>query len=85
MDTTTTIVDPVGTEEIADMLGVQRRTVEMWRYRATRAREAPGFDGDPTGRLFPLPDVVVSRVLVWQRATIEEWAERTGKGCLSPA
>jgi len=55
--------DPVGSDEIARRLGVERATVHMWRVR----------------RLLPEPEHVVSGRPCWHWATVERWARETGR------
>ena len=55
--------EPVGGMEIADRLGVQRRTVAVWKQR----------------RLLPPGRWTVSGEDAWDWDTIREWAERTGR------
>jgi predicted DNA-binding transcriptional regulator AlpA len=54
-------LDLVGPSEIAEMLGISRRTA--FRYVAR-----PGFP-EPVGR--------VGRTTVWKRAAVERWAKKT--------
>lgn len=54
---------PLGMAEIAQLLEVKRSTVHMWSHR---------------GRL-PAPDLEVSGVSLWWRASIERWARETGR------
>lgn len=55
--------DLVGVQEIADMLGVQVRTVHMWQHR---------------GRM-PARDATVSGLPAWYRETVRAWARETGR------
>lgn len=55
--------DLVGTEEIAEVLRVERRTVNVWKGR---------------GRL-PDPYAVISGTPIWLRDEIETWAKDTGR------
>lgn len=55
--------DVVGITEIAERLGVQRKTAVMWRLR---------------GRL-PEPRWTVSGNPAWEWSTIEAWARATGR------
>jgi hypothetical protein len=55
--------DPVGTVEIAERLGVTRRTVETWRYR----------------QLLPEARWTVGGGPAWQWRDIERWARETGR------
>lgn len=55
--------DLVGTNEVADLLHVERRTVNIWRQR---------------GRL-PDPHALVSGTPVWLRPDIEAWAKSTNR------
>ncbi len=57
------LMDLVGPNEIADMLGVKRQTVYVWRNR----------------RLIPEPEWTVSGSPIWQRKTVEKWAKETGR------
>jgi hypothetical protein len=61
---TVRVDDPVGLAELAERLGVQRNTAEMWRKR----------------RLLPEPTVVVSGTPVWSWRAIERWARATRRG-----
>lgn len=54
---------PLGVTEIAQLLEVQRKTVETWRHR----------------RIFPEPDLTVSGTPLWWETTVLEWAEQTGR------
>ena len=56
-------VEPVGLAEIAERLGVQRRTVDRWRER--------GVLPDPTWTVGGRP--------AWDWPVIEAWARRTGR------
>jgi len=53
----------MGEREIAELLGVQANTVQMWRKR----------------RLLPGPDGRVSGMPYWFRATVVAWARATGR------
>jgi predicted DNA-binding transcriptional regulator AlpA len=53
--------DLVGVPEIADQLGVDRRTA--WRYVSR--------DG------FPAPEAKLSGKRVWKRSAVERWAKKT--------
>lgn len=55
--------DLVGTEEIADMLRVERRTVNVWKQR---------------GRL-PDPFATISGTPIWLRPDVEAWARATNR------
>jgi len=55
--------DIVGLAEIAERLGVQRRTVDRWRER--------GVLPDPTWTVGGRP--------AWEWSTIEAWARATGR------
>jgi hypothetical protein len=55
--------DPVGTDDIADRLGVKRQTVAMWRYR----------------KLLPEPSWTVSGRPAWNWPDIQKWAKETGR------
>ena len=60
-------VDPVGTSEIAERLGVETRTVNQWRFRA----EAIGF---PEARW------LVGNGPAWDwSADVLPWAQATGR------
>lgn len=59
---TTELPDLVGVTEICEHLGVTRRTVETWRYRAVRG--------------FPAPALKLHCGLIWRWADIERWAAR---------
>lgn len=56
-------VDPVGLAEIAERLGVQRRTVDRWRER--------GVLPDPTWTVGGRP--------AWDWPIIEAWGRATGR------
>jgi hypothetical protein len=58
-----TWTEPVGVQEIADRLCVDRRLVAMWKSRGQ----------------MPEPDGVVSGAPAWDWPKIEEWARRTGR------
>lgn len=54
----------VGLQEIAELLEVNKRTPHAWQYR----------------RLLPPPDYPsINGLRAWRRATIVEWAARTGR------
>lgn len=53
----------VGTEEIAEMLEVERRTVNVWKQR---------------GRL-PDPYAVISGTPIWLRDDVHAWAAETNR------
>lgn len=55
--------DLVGTEEIAAMLEVERRTVNVWKQR---------------GRL-PDPFATISGTPIWLRADVVAWAKSTDR------
>lgn len=57
------MADPVGAEDIAERLGVARKTVSMWRYRG----------------LLPEPTWTVSGLPCWDWPDIKKWAEKTGR------
>lgn len=59
----------VGTTEIAELCGVERRTVNQWRHRAKQARDA----GHDSPNLLPDAEQVVSERPVWQRTVIDAW------------
>lgn len=67
--------DVLGMDEIAELLGVGRRTPYVWRERAAAKRGAGGDSPD----LFPVEDATVCRVPIWRRSVIVEWAQRTGR------
>lgn len=56
-----TPVDLVGVPEIAELLGVSRRTA--WHY----------IERDD----FPAPEAQVSRKRLWKRSAVERWAAKT--------
>lgn len=60
---TTEGCDLVGTEEIAAMLQVERRTVNVWKQRER----------------LPEPYAVISGTPIWLRDDIVAWAEETGR------
>ena len=55
--------DEVGLAEIAERLGVQRRTVDRWRGRG----------------VLPDPTWIVGGRPAWDWPIIEAWARRTGR------
>lgn len=55
--------DLVGTEEIADLLEVERRTVNVWKQR---------------GRL-PDPYATISGTPIWLRGDVIAWAKATNR------
>lgn len=55
--------DPVGSDDIAQRLGVQRDTVKMWRHRG----------------LLPEPKWLVSGRPCWNWPDIAKWAAATGR------
>ena len=57
------MLDIVAPAEIADMMKVHPVTVDRWRR-----------DG-----VMPSPDATLRRGPVWERQTIIEWAEETGR------
>ena len=57
------MTDLVDIPTIADRLGVERRTVDMWRHRD----------------LLPAPDFPQLRHPVWTWETIRAWAESTNR------
>lgn len=63
-------VEPVGLAEIAERLGVERKTAVMWHYRSERG-ELPVP--------MPAPRWTVSGQPAWNWPTIERWARRTGR------
>lgn len=67
----------VGTTEIAELCGVERRTVNQWRHRAKQARDA----GGDSPLLLPDAEQIISERPVWQRSVIEAWwLERQRRG-----
>lgn len=62
-----TLVDPVGTQEIADRLHVKRGSVYSWQNR--RPRENP----------MPEPDCYRTGTPLWQWDRIRQWAQATGR------
>lgn len=65
-----TIRDPIGCNEVAELIGVKRSTVDQMRFRSQSA---------PSDKTLPEPDAIVSTTLIWSRATIVEWAKRVGR------
>ena len=61
-------LDIVGLTEIADLLGVDRGTPRIWRYRG----------------IMPEPDGWVSGYPAWRRSSIVKWARDTGRGKTIP-
>lgn len=53
----------VGPDEVAELLGVQRHTIVVWRHR----------------QIMPTPAVVLSGVPLWDRQDVEKWAHETGR------
>ena len=51
--------DRFGPEEVADLLGVKRNTLAVWRKRGS----------------LPLPDETISGLPIWKRATLDLWNE----------
>lgn len=64
------LVDPVGMLEIAQRMGVPRQTADNWRQRPTVDFPEPE------------PDLTIGGRPVWQWATVQEWADRTGRAVL---
>jgi predicted DNA-binding transcriptional regulator AlpA len=56
--------DPVGIVEIAQRLGVQRGTVDMWRFRSLH---------------FPEPRWQVGGRPAWDWSDVEAWAKASGR------
>lgn len=56
---------PLGVQEIAELLGYKKTTVSSWQQR----------------KLFPVPDTVVSNgtIRLWKRSTVINWANATGR------
>lgn len=54
------LIDPRG---VADLLGVQIKTVHQWRFREE----------------FPEPDQYFGRTPVWRKAEVLKWAKKTGR------
>lgn len=70
-------VDPVpvdaiplllGTGEIADMFGIQRRSVHQWQSR----------------KVLPDPDLHISGTPIWRYSTINRWAADRGRVIVNP-
>jgi hypothetical protein len=57
-------VEPVGTREIAERLGVTRKAVEAWRVRNLG---------------FPEPRWTVGGRPAWAWDDVEDWAVKTGR------
>lgn len=68
----TTSLDLVDIPEVAERLGVARRTVSAWRYRHQRHPRPPW-------RPFPQPMMTVSSRPVWRWADVEAWGKATGR------
>lgn len=62
------MLDVVGLTEIAERLGVEPRTVQMWRYRSQRGQMR---------RPVPEPEATVSGQPAWRWSTIRDWAIST--------
>lgn len=56
---------PVGATEVAELLGVQRTTVEQWGQRPSSG--------------FPAPEWTVGGRPAWRQSTIMTWARETGR------
>jgi hypothetical protein len=67
---TTTLHDPVGTNEIADRLSVEPATVYSWRARGKNLTRRPPL---------PAPAAILTNTPLWEWATIEAWAQETGR------
>ncbi len=65
-------LDLVGVPEIAERLGVSRRTVITWNYR----RRLPLR---PPWQPFPEPLKTISGRPAWDWADVETWARLTGR------
>jgi len=57
------MADPVGLSDIAERLGVQRKTAVMWRTRG----------------LLPEPRWTVSGAPCWEWRDIKKWAKASGR------
>lgn len=57
------MIDIMGPQEVAELLGVKAVTVRTWRSKG----------------MMPDPDMIVSRVPIWTSGTIIRWAVQTGK------
>ena len=55
--------DIVGPGEVAELLGVKVQTVAMWQLR----------------KVLPMPSRVISRIPLWSRSEILDWAAETGR------
>ena len=55
--------DPVGSDDVAQRLGVKRNTVSMWRHRG----------------VFLEPTWTVSGRPAWNWPDVLDWAKRTGR------
>lgn len=60
----------VGITEIAERLGVKRKTVDTWRQRAHVLVDAAPFP-DPTQRVGGRP--------AWRWSVVRDWAKSTGR------
>ena len=56
-------LDILGPAEVAGLLRVQPKTVSTWAARG----------------ILPPADLVLARVKIWKRSTIEAWAIQTGR------
>jgi hypothetical protein len=70
MTTRTTIIDPVGINEIADRLGVEPATVRSWQARAKHMTRQPPM---------PPPTLHLTNTPIWNWARIRDWAKETGR------
>lgn len=71
--------DPyIGTNEVADLIGVQAATVRLYLKR-TRKRLADDLPVRPQD--LPEPEIVINRSPAWRESTIRRWqANRPGRG-----
>ena len=67
----TPLADPVGAHEIAGLLGVAVRTVHNWKS-STKVLPDPGY-------------VSINGFHAWERGSIIDWANATGRGKRLPA
>jgi phage terminase Nu1 subunit (DNA packaging protein) len=72
-------LDLVGVDEIAELLGVDRRTVSVWQGRGWPA-------GSRGAKVKPpkLLGTISGRMRVYDRSDVERWARETGRFMTTP-